>query len=111
MREAYAVPPALAVLFGTYSCPGAERRHRRLVRSARARYTAGMAEVTISLRHQPESGELPCGACGSPFIAAEDSGSRVFGLKSGAQEFAFLICGGCHSKWVHGTPIRIRSMK
>lgn len=69
-----------------------------------------MAEVTISLRHQPESAELPCGVCGSPFIAAEDSGSRVFGLKSGAQEFSFLMCGGCHSKWVHGTPVRIRSM-
>ena len=70
-----------------------------------------MAEVTIFLRHQPESADLPCGVCGQPFIAAEDSGSRVFGLKSGAQEFTFLMCGGCHSKWGHGTPVRIRSMK
>lgn len=70
-----------------------------------------MAEVTISLRHQAEPEELPCGACGSRFIAAEDSGSRVFGLKSGAQEFTFLLCGGCHSKWAHGTPLRVRSQR
>jgi hypothetical protein len=70
-----------------------------------------MAEVTIFLRHQPESENLPCGVCGHSFIAAEDSGSRALGLKSGAQEFTFLMCGGCHSKWVHGTAVRIRSMK
>ena len=70
-----------------------------------------MAEVTISLRHLPQADELACGVCGSPFITAEDSGSRVFGLKSGAQEFSFLMCGGCCSKWLHGTSMRIRSMK
>lgn len=69
-----------------------------------------MAEVTISLRHQPEAGEQPCGVCGSRFIASEDSGSRVLGLKSGAQEFSFLMCGGCHSKWSHGATVRIRSL-
>ena len=68
-----------------------------------------MAEVTISLRHHPEPAEQPCGVCGAPFVAAEDSGSRVLGLKSGAQEFAFLMCGGCHSKWSHGAAVRIRS--
>jgi hypothetical protein len=50
--------------------------------------------VMISLRHQPESAEVPCGVCGSLFVAAEDSGSRVLGLKSAAQEFSFLMCGG-----------------
>jgi hypothetical protein len=69
-----------------------------------------MAEVTISLRHTPERDERPCGVCGASFVPAEDSGSRLFGLKSGAQEFAFLMCGGCHSKWTHGASVRIRSM-
>jgi hypothetical protein len=69
-----------------------------------------MAEVTISLRHNPESVEQTCGVCGASFIAAEDSGSRVLGLKSGPQDFAFLMCGGCHSKWSHGNAVRIRSI-
>jgi hypothetical protein len=68
-----------------------------------------MAEVTISLKHHPAAEEQSCGVCGASFVAAEDSGSRVFGLKSGAQEFAFLMCGGCHSKWAHGSTVRIRS--
>jgi hypothetical protein len=69
-----------------------------------------MAEVTISLKHHPATDELTCGVCRSSFIAAEDSGSRVLGLKSGAQEFAFLMCGGCHSKWAHGSTVRVQSM-
>jgi len=68
-----------------------------------------MAEVTISLKHQPAAEEQSCGVCGASFVAAEDSGSRVLGLKSGAQEFAFVMCGGCHSKWSHGATVRIRS--
>jgi hypothetical protein len=68
-----------------------------------------MAEVTISLRHDAATDERPCGVCGAPFVAAEDSGSRLLGLKSGSQEFTFLMCGGCHSKWSHGTTVRIRS--
>ena len=69
-----------------------------------------MAEVTVSLRHEPAADERTCGVCGAAFVPGEDSGSRVLGLKSGAQEFAFLMCGGCHSKWAHGTAVRIRSM-
>jgi hypothetical protein len=69
-----------------------------------------MAEVTISLRHQPSNGELSCGVCGATFVPAEDSGSRVLGLKSGTQEFSFLLCGGCHSKWTHGATVKVRSM-
>jgi len=69
-----------------------------------------MAEVTISLRHHPEAEEQTCGVCRAAFVAAEDSGSRVLGLKSGAQEFSFLMCGGCHSKWAHGTSVRVQSM-
>ena len=68
-----------------------------------------MAEVTISLEHQAAADEQPCGVCGAPFVAAEDSGSRVLGLKTGTQQFSFLMCGGCHSKWSHGVPVRIRS--
>jgi len=68
-----------------------------------------MAEVTLSLRHHPAADEQVCGVCGASFVAAEDSGSRVLGLKTGSQEFSFLMCGGCHSKWSHGTTIRIRS--
>ena len=68
-----------------------------------------MAEMTISLEHQAAAGERPCGVCGAAFVAAEDSGSRVLGLKTGTQEFSFLMCGGCHSKWSHGVPVRIRS--
>jgi hypothetical protein len=70
-----------------------------------------MAEVTISLKHHPATDDLTCGVCGASFVAAEDSGSRVLGLKSGAQEFAFLMCGGCHSKWAHGSTVRIQSMR
>jgi hypothetical protein len=69
-----------------------------------------MAEITLFLRHQPAGEEHPCGACGASFRPAEDSGSRVLGLKSGAQEFQFLLCGGCHSKWAHGATMKARSM-
>jgi hypothetical protein len=69
-----------------------------------------MAEVTISLRHTPAPVEQTCGVCGATFIPSEDSGSRVLGLKSGAQQFGFLMCGGCHSKWTHGATVQIRSM-
>ena len=68
-----------------------------------------MAEVTISLKRTLLADEQPCGACGAPFVPAEDSGARLLGLKSGAQEFSFLMCGGCHSKWSHGVSLRIRS--
>ena len=69
-----------------------------------------MAEVTMSLKHYPETDEQSCGVCRASFVAAEDSGSRVLGLKSGAQEFSFLLCGGCHSKWAHGLTVRMQSM-
>jgi len=70
-----------------------------------------MASVTISLRHQPASEEQSCGVCGASFIPVEDSGSRMLGLKSGTQEFSFLMCGGCHSKWTHGATVTIRSVR
>jgi hypothetical protein len=69
-----------------------------------------MAELTVSLRHVPAEHDQTCGVCGEAFVAAEDSGSRVLGVKSGAQNFSFLMCGGCHSKWVHGAVTRVRSL-
>jgi hypothetical protein len=69
-----------------------------------------MAEVTMSLKHLPDTREQACSVCGASFIAAEDSGSRLLGLKSGPQEFTFLMCGGCHSKWAHGTTVRMKSV-
>ena len=69
-----------------------------------------MAEVTLSLRHRPAAEESTCGVCGASFVPAEDSGSRMLGLKSGKQEFSFLLCGGCHSKWAHGAAVTIRSV-
>lgn len=69
-----------------------------------------MAEVTMSLKRAPATDELPCGVCRALFIPAEDSGARILSLKSGAQEFGFLLCGGCHSKWVHGAVTTMRSM-
>jgi hypothetical protein len=69
-----------------------------------------MAAVTISLKHHPAPAEQACGVCGAAFIPVEDSGSRVLGLKSGTQEFTFLMCGGCFSKWSHGATVTVRSM-
>lgn len=69
-----------------------------------------MAEVTMSLKHLPVTHEQPCGVCGASFVAAEDSGSRMLGLRSGPQEFAFLLCGGCFSKWSHGATLRMQSV-
>jgi hypothetical protein len=85
-------------------------RLRQSGAALRGRKAGPLAEVTLSIKHRPSQAEQPCGACGAPFVAAEDSGSRVLGLVSGKQEFEFLMCGGCHSKWAHGSPLRLRSM-
>lgn len=69
-----------------------------------------MAEVTISLKHLAATHDQVCGVCGASFVAAEDSGSRVLGLRTGTQDFSFLMCGGCHSKWSHGSTVRIQSL-
>jgi hypothetical protein len=71
---------------------------------------AVMAEVTMSLKRAPVNDEQPCGVCRSMFVPVEDSGARVLSLKSGQQEFAFLLCGGCHSKWLHGAVTTMRSV-
>ncbi len=68
-----------------------------------------MPTPTLTLHHAPLTSSEPCGACGADFIAAEDSGSRVFTIaypdKTG---FSALLCGGCHSRWAHGVAVTIR---
>ena len=67
-----------------------------------------MANVTVSLKHQPSQRELPCGACGASFVPAEDSGSRVLTMKGADQPgFVALMCGGCASKWAYGTAMTL----
>jgi hypothetical protein len=52
-----------------------------------------------------------CGVCTASFIPAEDTGSRVLSLKGVNQDgFAGLLCGGCYSKWSHGTTMALRRL-
>jgi hypothetical protein len=70
-----------------------------------------MANVTVSLKHQPSPRELACGACGAQFVPAEDSGSRVLSMKSADQPgFVALMCGGCASKWAYGTAMTLTTI-
>jgi hypothetical protein len=67
-----------------------------------------MANVTVSLKHQPSQREQPCGACGAQFVPAEDSGSRVLAMRAADREgFVALMCGGCASKWSHGATVTL----
>jgi len=67
-----------------------------------------MSTVSVAFKHHPSQREMPCGACAAPFIPAEDSGSRVLSLKSDAQPgLVALMCGGCASKWIHGTAMTL----
>ena len=64
--------------------------------------------MTVSLKHQASQREQPCGVCGAQFVPAEDSGSRVLSMKSADQAgFVALMCGGCASKWAHGTTVTL----
>jgi hypothetical protein len=68
-----------------------------------------MNNVTVSVKHVRSEKDLPCAVCAALFIPAEDTGSRVFSLQAPDQEpFAALICGGCYSKWSHGTTVTLR---
>jgi hypothetical protein len=65
--------------------------------------------VTLSVKHVRSDREQPCGACGARFVPSEDSGSRVFSMKAPEQDtFSAILCGGCYSKWAHGTPMTVR---
>ena len=73
-------------------------------------YTDRMKTPTLSLRHLRLDRDEPCSVCGAIFNAAEDSGSRVLTIKPTDQDmFSALICGGCHSKWSHGTTVTLRT--
>jgi hypothetical protein len=70
-----------------------------------------MTSLTLSLKHAPFRDERRCGACGASFVAEEDSGSRMITMTSaGADPFTALMCGGCHSKWSHGSTVTLRPL-
>ena len=69
-----------------------------------------MINPTVSLKHVPSQQDQRCAVCSALFVPAEDSGSRVLSIKPADQEpFSALMCGGCHSKWSHGTTVTLRS--
>ena len=61
-----------------------------------------MTNPSVTVRHVPLEREEPCGVCGAPFVAAEDSGSRVMLIRIDEDVFTGLMCGGCTSKWSYG---------
>jgi hypothetical protein len=65
--------------------------------------------VTLSVKHVTSDREQPCAVCGAQFVPSEDSGSRTFSMSNPQQlPFSALLCGGCYSKWSHGTTVSIR---
>ena len=72
----------------------------------------GVPKVTISLKRRRSDQEQPCGVCGATFIPLEDSGSRVFKVKTTDEDtLSGLLCGGCHSKWSGGTTVTLNATK
>jgi hypothetical protein len=68
-----------------------------------------MKTLTISVKHVASAKSQPCAACQSGFVPAEDTGSRVLSIKAPEESaFGALLCGGCYSKWVHGTSVTLR---
>jgi len=66
-----------------------------------------MDTVTISVKHIASRANQPCGVCAAVFSPAEDTGSRVLSMKRGQDAFVGLLCGGCYSKWSHGTTVAL----
>jgi len=67
-----------------------------------------MKVLAISVKHVASQRNQPCGVCRAVFVPAEDSGSRVFSIKTQEQDvFGALLCGGCYSKWSHGLTVTI----
>jgi hypothetical protein len=64
-----------------------------------------MDTVTISIKHIASRDNQPCGVCAAVFVPAEDTGSRVLSMNGRQDAFAGLLCGGCYSKWSHGTTV------
>jgi hypothetical protein len=68
-----------------------------------------MANVTISLKRSKSDQDYRCGVCGATFMPLEDSGARLFTVKSGDQEpLTAWLCGGCVSKWSGGTTVTLK---
>lgn len=68
-----------------------------------------MAYPTLSLKHIPLTREERCANCSADFVPAEDSGSRVLAMEGEADSYKALLCGGCYSKWTHGTVVTVRT--
>jgi hypothetical protein len=69
-----------------------------------------MTTLTLSVTHVRSNREQPCTSCGALFVPSEDSGSRVLYINAAELEpVSALMCGGCYSKWSHGTTVTIRS--
>ena len=63
----------------------------------------------MSVTHVASQRNAPCAVCSALFVPAEDSGSRVLSIKAPDHDvFGALLCGGCYSKWSHGTTVAIR---
>ncbi len=69
--------------------------------------TTHMTSTTMVLKHVPSPDTRLCSGCNAEFVPSEDSGSRVLSLH-GAHEFTALLCGGCHSKWSHGSVLTLK---
>ena len=68
-----------------------------------------MTTVTLAVTHVKSNLEQPCAVCGAAFVPREDTGSRVLSITAAPQEpFVALMCGGCYSKWSHGTTVTVR---
>ena len=70
-------------------------------------YTRHMTSTTMALKHAAVHEDKQCSGCAAAFVPAEDSGSRMLTLRGG-HEFAALLCGGCYSKWSHGSPLTLK---
>ncbi len=66
-----------------------------------------MPPTTMALSHVTTHENRQCSGCGADFIPSEDSGSRLLSIRGG-HDFAALLCGGCHSKWSHGSAITLK---
>ena len=73
-------------------------------------YDGRMPNVVISLKRTRSEDEHRCGVCGASFAPFEDSGSRIFSVKTGDQEtLTAIMCGGCHSKWSGGSTVTLKA--
>ena len=67
-----------------------------------------MTHPVLALKHLPSHDNHQCSGCGAEFVPSEDSGSRLLSLRGPDTAFSALLCGGCHSKWSHGSPITLK---